>query len=521
MLVVVTVNGWARKKHGNVQALGRSVQPKLLTQTIHCWKRERLMETQTMGTHMPLAEAKWAQWDPSLTLTLAARSHPYPSSAFQPTKLLRRPEESASDAGGMVSASVDLGQRRLQLDRVDRPNPDAPLRTYHCQLPGPTLYVMPGDRIRITLCNTHPPQNDRARPELPSPPGTGSTHLDFHGLHVPPEQILKQTGIDPNGQPMYYPILPSDDLFAQIAPGQTCHCWVSLPPWHVPGTYWYQAHQQASGTIHATNGVVGAIVIPEPPEHAMGIADANDVVWLVHELVGQDQDLDRHRPNRLGIKGGTRGRFLVNGKYQPTLTVPSQQLQRWRFINATGTPRGMMSLHLRRCSEVEGSDPATLTPHGYPDSQPASGQRSGDARSGGPQLSDPGVEMHLIAQDGLSFYNHPPRTVTCWPFAPSNRSDFLVKLPAGQYQLIKGPYRYPHAAEVPPTPPRPLEVLAHINVQGPDPEDPDPEDPDVGGTLPARIPGTWPDYLHPIMDADILFRSCATSFALLKFCHCA
>ena len=49
-----------------------------------------------------------------------------------------------------------------------------------------------------------------------------------------------------------------------------------------------------------------------------------------------------------------KGLFLVNGKYKPTLTIENADaLQRWRFINATGTPRGLMTLKLCKCKDEE------------------------------------------------------------------------------------------------------------------------------------------------------------------------
>ncbi|NET50809.1 MAG: multicopper oxidase domain-containing protein [Merismopedia sp. SIO2A8] len=436
------------------------------------------------NSEIALADADCAQCDPSGMLVIEKRIEAYDSTGFQPANPIVSQSTSDSVHGSYQEAATtfDLRERPITLKCVgNKPLVDE-VRTYNCQMPGPTFYINPGDKMSIKLCNNLSPNPETKEQcefkNLINSPGCFSnTNMHFHGLHVSPATILHKTDkVDDQGEAVYEPVLSSDDVLAKITPGSDRQYCVWLPETHAPGTHWYHAHQHGATAIQATNGMVGTIIVQEKEENTMGVTRDNDVIWLVHEVVGKGTDIyTRGAPNKLGERGGIRGSFLVNGKCQPTLTIKPHTLQRWRFINATGTPRGLMSLQLCRC----GDEPEDCNEKARCD-------------------SDSLVPMYLIAQDGISFYGNKPQPKTKWAFAPANRSDFLVSLPPGKYKVLKGPYEYPLKASMRQTPQRTSEVIAYVNVEGPAGEDVFP------GAVPAIIPGKLPDYLQPIPDEEIL-----------------
>jgi suppressor of ftsI len=72
---------------------------------------------------------------------------------------------------------------------------------YNGSFPGPTLHVYPGDRVELDLVNN---LNE-------------STNLHFHGLHVSPANN-------------------SDNVFLNVAPGETQHYTLNIPEDQPPGT---------------------------------------------------------------------------------------------------------------------------------------------------------------------------------------------------------------------------------------------------------------------------------------------
>lgn len=303
--------------------------------------------------------------------------------------------------------------------------------------PGPTLCVKPGDKISLNVTNnldpdTPPPtagqtnvestyclpnQNPKASPPASSVGNTpgcfNTTNLHFHGLHVSPLSIDTSDNPVSSGNvegDMSQIKESSDDVLYALAPGASNKYCPWLPAFHAPGTHWYHAHHHGSTAIQAAEGLAGALIVKEPPglEICQG---APDVVMIMQEepqaLTGvtgltAQENLDRGVYERKGnIKGG---KFLINGAQNPILHLKNYEIQRWRFINATSTPRAFSFLQLQDSS------------------------------------NNP-VALYRIAVDGITLYGKsmtdPSVQVTQAPFAPGNRVDFLVNLQPGTYTLQK------------------------------------------------------------------------------------
>ena len=112
-----------------------------------------------------------------------------------------------------------------------------------------------------------------------------------------------------------------------------------------------------------------------------------DRVWVIQEQLGEQASLVY-----TCLPPSFQSLFTVNALFQPTLRMRPGEVQRWRFINATATPRGFGLLQL-----LDGNNNA------HP--------------------------MHLIAVDGITFYGRAPQPKTSWQLAPGGRADFLVRIP--------------------------------------------------------------------------------------------
>jgi len=191
------------------------------------------------------------------------------------------------------------GELRVRLEASQGParvaGREATTLGYNGGVPGPTLHLQPGHRLRVQLVN-----------RLSAP-----TNLHVHGLHVSPEG---------NG----------DNAFVRVDPGESFDYDYRLPENHPPGVYWYHAHHHGTVADQVFGGLYGAIVIGE-----------RDPVPVTRErvLVVSDMSLDgagRIRPasttaRMLGREGEL---VLVNGQTRPRLTARPGERERWRIVNA-------------------------------------------------------------------------------------------------------------------------------------------------------------------------------------------
>jgi FtsP/CotA-like multicopper oxidase with cupredoxin domain len=357
---------------------------------------------------------------------------------------------------------------------------------FNAAVPGPSMYVDPGSKINITLNNKldgMPPFSGDNCPaghhtDPPTPACFQHTNLHFHGLQVSP------CSVDSNGNKHCGPYeingtnpplkCSSDDVLIDVFPGQSNKYCVVLPDMHAPGTNWYHSHLHGASAYQVSGGMAGALVIREPPTGEV-VREDLDKLFVMQEVLLNPTPLPASPPvyGALGGGGGMPDtQVFINGLCRPTLKMYAGQTMRWRFINATGTPRGLMKLRLlktRTCSKVF---PSTLNPT-Y-------------------QL------MHLMAIDGLSFYGINPQPVRYHLMGSGSRADFLVNIKEpGIYTLLKD--AFPLESVLKPTSTNFVaasagskEVLMYIQVLPSR----------YNEEIPKIIPGDKPAYLNPIWKVD-------------------
>ncbi|MET1156568.1 multicopper oxidase domain-containing protein [Arthrobacter sp.] len=207
------------------------------------------------------------------------------------------------ETGGRLEEPVVLSSRGRLLELLLEAAPgqvtvagrEASVAAYNKSLPGPTLRLRPGDRLRVNLVNSL----DTA------------TNLHVHGLHVSPAS---------NG----------DNSFVSVEPGGSFDYEYDLPANHPPGTFWYHPHHHGSVADQVAAGLYGAIIVDAPEE----LPVTHDRVILVSDisLTGTGALRPPSVAERMiGREGET---VLVNGQVQPVLSAASGDRERWRVINA-------------------------------------------------------------------------------------------------------------------------------------------------------------------------------------------
>jgi FtsP/CotA-like multicopper oxidase with cupredoxin domain len=350
-------------------------------------------------------------------------------------------------------------------------------------LPGPSLYIVPGTSINLTLNNrldTMPPFTGDNCPgghhqTPPKPACFQHTNLHVHGLQVSPCSLdAKHCGpydIDGKNPPLQ---CSSDDVLVDIFPGQSNKYCIVLPDMHAPGTNWYHSHLHGASAYQVSGGMAGAIIIQEPPAAQIVRQDLDKVFMLQEVIVNPPPPNFPTFPTVYGSLGGGGGlpptTVFVNGLCRPTLKMNAGQTMRWRFINTSATPRGLMKLRL-----VKTTSCSTTVPTSTVNDQ----------------------VMFLIAIDGLSFYGVNPQPVRYHLMGNGNRADFLINLQPGLYTLVKDGYPLesvlnPASTNYTAASAASTQVLGYIDVQPSGYKD----------TIPPVIPGTKPAYLNPIWNVD-------------------
>jgi FtsP/CotA-like multicopper oxidase with cupredoxin domain len=456
--------------------------------------------------------------------------------------------------------NVELTQWRFQCNGQSYGS----IPIYNGAVPGPTMYVDPGSKLNIVL-NNRLPKNDSAMwpgdhcgqmvmdGTKPTPPECFMhTNLHTHGLLVSPSSILNNglthgypgCGESPKPVENCGPVdstnvrVSSDDVLVNVGPGMRNNYCITLPDFHEPGTYWYHAHTHGSTGYQVASGMAGALIIREPVGHEL-VQEDRDKVFLMQEVIFDTSQPETGPPacSTTTLKAAAQpapsptptppqippvytessstaysAGFLINGLCKPTLQIKTGQTQRWRFINGTGTPRGLMKLRLIKVCD----DPQAV----IQDSQVIGTCTDQDKNTTHPVKIgfDHNAYMHLIAVDGISFFGFPPQPVSYHLMASGNRADFLINIPStlgknsgeGKYVLVKDGFPkdaksnlnpvvcfppdgpgMPAANDMNETVPaslRTTQILAYIEVYRSDDNE----------QLPDIIPGTRPDYLRAI-----------------------
>ncbi len=187
---------------------------------------------------------------------------------------------------------------------------------YNGRVPGPTLEIREGDKVIVHFKNN-----------LPVP-----TTIHWHGVHIP---------VAADGSPFY-----------PVAPGGT-YDYVFTIKHGTAGTYWYHPHPDHQSGYQIAKGLFGAIIVraaddPLPATLTEKLLILTDNRFLPggaidlpdmhpHDMVSPSSHIDE-------VNGREGNILFVNGEVNPTLSIRSGEVQRWRVINAAAARVYRLSL---------------------------------------------------------------------------------------------------------------------------------------------------------------------------------
>ena len=160
---------------------------------------------------------------------------------------------------------------------------------------GSLLDVMAGDKVRITVNN-----------QLPE-----ATTVHWHGLDVPPTQDGHPRDVIAPNQSRVYEFTPPD-----------------------AGTYWYHPHPHGRASIQAARGLAAPIVVRDPRDPIAALGIAEHILLFTTPQLDESGQITAHTMDEQ-MNGREGNVLLVNGQYQPVLTVPTGSTQRLRLINTS------------------------------------------------------------------------------------------------------------------------------------------------------------------------------------------
>lgn len=226
---------------------------------------------------------------------------------------LPRPRELRS-TDGLLDVVFSLGAVHLQGSTID-----ITTRAFNGTLPGPTLAVRAGDRLRLRIMN-----------ELDGPKGhnafnkehhPNTTNIHLHGLHVSPNA-------------------PADDVLDMKAgPQESSQHVYEIFEGQAPGTFWAHPHHHGSVMLQAGAGAAAALLVLDPPGFLSPQLQAlDDRVLVLQSLpIGKLQQVAKTAGDELfNVQKWDEDSetVLVNGALRPVLTVKPGEWQRLRLVMA-------------------------------------------------------------------------------------------------------------------------------------------------------------------------------------------
>jgi FtsP/CotA-like multicopper oxidase with cupredoxin domain len=174
------------------------------------------------------------------------------------------------------------------------------LLTYNGQIPGPRLEAKAGDSVRIRFTNKL----------------SQATNLHYHGLHIPP------TG-------------KADNIFLAIQSGETETYEFTLPKNHPSGTFFYHPHVHETVAEQVFGGLGGIFIVRGALDEIPEIRAAKEEFLFLKDFA-LDANGKIPSPNHMDVMRGREGAILtVNGQVNPTFSLASGGLLRFRIINAS------------------------------------------------------------------------------------------------------------------------------------------------------------------------------------------
>jgi FtsP/CotA-like multicopper oxidase with cupredoxin domain len=192
---------------------------------------------------------------------------------------------------------------------------------YNDQLPGPLLRVKLGDTLRVDLTNNL---------------GTATT-IHWHGVHVPYDMDGVTWQKDP--------VAPGESFTYEFKLTQT-------------GTYWYHPHFNTARQVDL--GLYGVLIVEDPTDPKLDtelVLVFDGMEENAGDPVDEEGAEDSHPEGHLHKP---IAKWLVNGEYQPTVTLKGGTRVRVRMLNASNS--GYVDLRMPDIRHVAGDQGRLAAP---------------------------------------------------------------------------------------------------------------------------------------------------------------
>jgi len=178
-------------------------------------------------------------------------------------------------------------------------------------IPGPTIYMSPGQTYVLTLKNTLPFEDPS--PEHNTLKDPNITNIHTHGLHISGET-------------------PGDDV-TRLIKGGFCGDYVyDIGTDHMGGTNWYHPHHHGSTWLQVAGGAFGMLVVDDSGDGIPTGVDGMDERLLAIGFL-EPGTVAGNGGDTL-ISGTFSSGWTVNGKVQGNFCTPVDEWQHWRVLVA-------------------------------------------------------------------------------------------------------------------------------------------------------------------------------------------
>lgn len=229
------------------------------------------------------------------------------------TDVIQDPEPFVwTDGGGYFEGTLEIGAASFTFNNGET----LTTRAYRqaggqFSIPGPTMYMTPGQTYVLTFKNTLPFAEPSPEHNTLKDPDISNIHT--HGLHVSGDT-------------------PADDITRLINGGQCGDYIYEVPGDHMGGLLWYHAHHHGSTWLQVAGGTFGLLLVDDSndglPE---GVANMTERLLAIGFL----------EPGRVAGNGGDTlisgtldSAWTANGLVDGNLCTPVNEWQLWRILIA-------------------------------------------------------------------------------------------------------------------------------------------------------------------------------------------
>ncbi len=178
-------------------------------------------------------------------------------------------------------------------------------------IPGPTMYMTPGETYVLTFKNTLPYAEPSQEHNVLKDPNI--TNIHTHGLHVSGET-------------------PGDDVTRLINGGYCGDYVYDIQADHMGGTLWYHAHHHGSTWLQVAGGTFGMLIIDDSFDGIpTGVAGMDERLLAIGFL--DPAGVAGNGGDAL-ISGTLQSTWTVNGTVAGNLCTPVNEWQHWRVLIA-------------------------------------------------------------------------------------------------------------------------------------------------------------------------------------------